>query len=339
MIAAMILLASAVPATPAPAAVETDRSGAETTAPSEAEATPETIEGPVLHFIPKAREQSIYKLQTRVQLTNVDVTFEAPAAYHASFTFWTNKMKGSSKVELIEFLISTNEPDEDGNLPFRRQSPRFMIELVEKGQPMEPYGSLQNDVKSLVWKGKFDRYGNVLEIEKVAGSNNENIAKLSIPQMEVILPRLEGPMDLRVGEGFEVEMSMPLPSRLNIRGIEELRMIRKREYILKAFTPGRATFEVKSTYLNDPESNPTEPATICTIQGEGKGEAVFDVKRGVFAKSRITDSLRFDIEAPLKPLPGEPETEEGLIGHTFLNLELKTSATQTVQRVWGEDED
>ncbi|MFQ5878181.1 MAG: hypothetical protein ACE5JH_10925 [Acidobacteriota bacterium] len=293
----------------------------------------------VLRFLPKARKLSIYTRQARVQILNREVSFEAPPAYQAGFEFWSKKMRGEGKTELIEFVITTDEPDEKGEIPFRRRSPRVMIELLDHGRPMEPYGSLQDDVKTLVWEGKLDRYGNVKEIRKVGGSDNEKIAQLTIPQMDAIFPRLDGPLELRVGEGFVEKLSLPLPARLSIKGLEDLRLLRTREYTLKRFTPRSATFEVRTTYANDPQSKPTEPRTTCRIGGGGTGEATFDVRKGVFVRTRVPETLTIDIEAPLRPLPGMDEGEDPGTGRSHLKLDLTSSATQTVKRLWGEEDD
>ncbi len=296
-------------------------------------ATPEPV-----HFNPGAQKLSIYEQMVRVQVTNKDISFEAPEAYRESFAFWTGRMKNVTKTELIEFTLTSLEPNPEGFLPFRRQASRFMIEIAKDGMPMEPYGQLQRQVTTLVWEGLFDRFGNVVKLEKTAGADNPEMEDLTFPFMDSALPRIE-PMKLRQGEGFTDTTVLPLPSRLQIKGLEDLRMIRTRTYVLDKIAPTRVVFTVKTTYANDPESVPTVPDTFCTIKGEGEGEASFDLRRGLFLTHRDVGLLTIDLEAPLRPLPGKPETEKGGSARSHLELELRTTVHQKVRRVWGDEED
>jgi hypothetical protein len=294
--------------------------------------------GAPVRFVPEAKKMSTYTQMMRVEITNKHVSFEAPPAYQESFAFWTGQMRDVGKTELAEFTLSTLEPEDDGSLPFTRRVSKFMIEILKKGRPMEPYGPLKDQVRGFVWDGAFDEHGNVIKLKKTAGLNVPEEDDLSFPMMDSILPRLE-PLELEIGEGFDEEVSLPLPSRLKIQGLQDIRLIRRREYRLKSASPALAKFEIKTTYANDPESPPTVPETSCAISGEGTGTADFDLRRGVFVILRHTGLLEIDIEAPLRPLPGKPETSEGGRATTRLELEVRTSVRQKVERLWGKEDE
>ena len=49
--------------------------------------------------------------------------------------------------------------------------------------------------------------------------------------------------------------------------------------------------------------------------------------------------MKIDIEAPLRPLPGRPETETPGLGKSHIALALVLSADQRIQRIWGDDTD
>ena len=321
--------------TPGPGAAQEAASGDHK--PAQAAGSP-AGKGESIHFAPKARKLSVYEQMVRVQITNLDVSFEAPEPYRESFAYWTGRMKNISKTELIEFMISSMEPNPDGLIPFKRQARRFMIEIARNGRPMEPYGSLQRDVTTLVWDGLLDRFGNVVELEKVAGKDNPKMEDLSFPLLNSVQPKLE-PMNLKEGEGFKDVMALPLPSRIKIKGIENVGLIRTREYILDRVLHTRANFRIVTTFANDPKLVPDVPETFCRISGGGEGTASFDLKRGVFVSQRDVARLKINIEAPLRPLPEKPETNEGGRATTTLDLEIRTTLQQKVKRVWGEDED
>lgn len=305
--------------------------------PSQA-AAPPADDGDSIHFAPQARKLSIYEQMVRVQITNLDVSFEAPEAYRESFAFWTGRMKNVSKTELIEFMMTSMEPNPEGMIPFKRRAKRFMIEMMKDGRPSEPYGPLQRQVTTLVWEGLLDRFGNVVKLEKVAGEDNPAMEDLSFPLMNSVQPKVE-PMILRKGEGFKDVAHLPLPSRIKIKGIENVGLVRTREYILDQVMNTRANFRIVTTFTNDPNAMPDAADTFCTISGGGEGTASFDLRRGVFISQRDVATLRIDIEAPLRPLPGKPETNEGGRATSRLDLEIRTTLRQKVRRVWGEDKD
>ena len=293
--------------------------------------------GEPIHFAPKARELSVYEQMVRVQITNKDIAFEAPEPYRESFGYWIGRMKNISRTELIEFVVTAMKPNPEGKIPFRRLARRFMIEIAKNGRPSEPYGSLQRDVTTLVWEGFLDRFGNVVELEKVAGVDNPGMEDLSFPLLNSVRPKVE-PLKLKVGEGFKDITHLPLPSRIKIKGIENVGLIRTREYILDRVLHTQANFRIVTTFANDPKLVPDVPGTFCTISGGGEGTASFDLKRGVFVSQRDVAALKIHIDAPLRPLPGKPETNEGGRATTTLDMEIRTTLRQKVKRVWGEEE-
>jgi hypothetical protein len=293
----------------------------------------------VIRLVPKARPMSTYMLQGRFEIFTKDVTFDVPPAYHDSFAFWTERMSRNKRMEVIEMVTVTQEPKEDGSVPFRRTIPRFNLELEKKGQPLAPYGPLDKQVTTLVWEGALDRFGNQKEIKKVAGADNPEIAAMAFPQFEATFPVIREPRDIKLGEAFIETRVLPLPSRLNVLGLEDTTVRLTREYTLKEATGERATFVVKVTYANDPANPPKAPGTTCTIAGGGTGEALFDTRRGVFLNSSLPTTMTVDIEAPLRPLPEKPETADPGKGKTHLEMDLLLSGQLTVRRTWGEEED
>ena len=59
--------------------------------------------GQVYRIVPKARIQTSYDFTGRLVILNQDVSFDVPPAYQKSFAFWTDRMKGIQKTELIQF--------------------------------------------------------------------------------------------------------------------------------------------------------------------------------------------------------------------------------------------
>ncbi len=297
------------------------------------------VEAQTLKMIPKARKLTTYSFEGRVETLTADIIVQAPPAYTDSFAVWTSKMKGLEKIELIQFLISTQDAAADGSVPFRRQVPRFMVELYRGGSPMSPYGTMVQDVQSLIWEGVLDPYGNVKEMHKVVGDFTDDMKELSFPMLENIFPRLEGPKEIKVGEWFTDVAKVPLPARMTVHGLENIGLVMTRRYTLKENINGQALFEVKTSFVADPDKPPTAPQVTCIIGGEGTGEAVFDVKKGVFLRTRLPASLTIDFEAPLFPIPGRPETANPGLGRTHISMGLLLGGEQTIRRIWGEDTD
>ena len=295
--------------------------------------------GLTLKLVPKARKLSTYLFDGSVTTVTRDVSYDGPPAYRENFDFWIGRMKGAEKRELIQFSINTKDALQDGTVPFRRDVARFQIDLVQGGQTREPVGPLVRDVKGLSWEGFLDPLGNVKEMHRVAGEETPEMAHLSFPILEKAFPRLDGPLEIKAGEGFTDVNTSPLPSRLPINGLEETQMQITRRYVLKDLGGDRAVFEVRTSYAVDPATPPRTPRTACTIGGGGTGEAVFDVKRGVFLSTRLPTKMTIDIEAPLRPLPDVAGAENPGVGKTRIDLDVTLFVTQTVRRVWGEDAD
>jgi hypothetical protein len=292
-----------------------------------------------LRFAPKARRLSTCTLHGRYEIATRDVSFEAPDAYIDGFNFWAGRMKGQKRSEVYEMMTMTQDTDGNGMVPFRRTIPRFNLEFEKQGQIFAAMGSLERDVAGIVWEGTLDPFGNLKEKRKVAGKDDPEIAQLAIPEIERLFPSVEGVRDIAIGEGFKEERVLPLPTKLNIAGLEDVSLKVTRDYILKSVVSGLATFEVKMTYTNDPAYKPKVENTVCAISGGGAGEAIFEVRRGVFLTSRVRSSMRIDIEAPLRPLPGHPETAAPSSGKSHIDLDFVFFGQQTVKRTWGEEED
>lgn len=298
-----------------------------------------TSTGTALRLTPKARVMSTYTLECRFEVFTKNVTFDVPQAYQDSFAFWTGRMTQNKRMEVIEIVTSTSESNQNGSVPFKRTVPKFNLELEKKGQPLTPYGPLEKQVTSLAWAGSLDRFGNVKEIRKVAGPDNPEVDGVAFPQFDAVFPELQGPREIRVGEAFTETRVLPLPTRVNVLGLEQTTVRLTREYILKETSGSQATFEVKVTYANDSGNPPKAPDTTCLIAGGGTGQAVFDTRRGVFLSANLPSAMTIDIEAPLRPLPDKPETAHPGKGKTHIDLELLVAGLQTVQRTWGEDQD
>jgi hypothetical protein len=297
------------------------------------------LEAQTLKMVPKARKLSTYSFEGRVETLTSDVTVDAPPAYRDNFAVWSARMRGLAKIELVQFLVSTQDAAEDGTVPFRRQVPRFMVELNQQGHPMEPYGTLVQDVQSLIWEGSLDPHGNIKEIHRVAGDVTDDMKDLSFPMLEKIFPRLDGPREIKVGEGFTDVTKLPLPARLTVHGLEDIGMVMTRKYTLKENINGRAVFEVATSLASDPEKPPSEPQVTCVIGGGGTGDAIFDVRKGIFLRSRFPLRLTIEFEAPLSPIPGRPETASPGLGKTHITMGMTFGGEQVLRRIWGEDTD
>lgn len=292
----------------------------------------------IVHFLPKARPGSSFALNVRFEIETRDVTFEVPPAYRDSFAFWTKKMKGGKRSELFQFVTLTDDAAAGDAVGFRKQLARYQVEMQQGGESLNPYNDTVKHMQGLAWEGHFDRFGNVKDSRLVAGKQDPDMADLGVAWVEAFFPRVEGPRDLKVGDRLTAVESLPLPSRLNIEGLELIRVQVTRELTLRAILGSQVRFDIKTTYATDPATKPTVEGAVCVIGGGGKGDASFDLKRGVFIASHQTSSLTIDIEAPLRPLPEHPETQNAGPGKSHLQLEVGYTGEQTVHAILGEDQ-
>ena len=301
-------------------------------------AKPPALES-VLHFLPKVRVMSTYSLGARFEIGTKDVTFEAPEAYKAGFEFWSNRMKGQRRSEVYEMTTMTQDANDSGLFRFSRTIPKFDLEIQRQGEILASPPETEKNVATLVFEGTFDRFGNVKEFKKTAGSDDAEIETLAIPEVSRLFPQVDGPHDYQVGQGFKDERVVRLPTKLGIAGLENVTYKMTRDYTLKSIQGGLATFDVTITYADDPGFKPSAEGTSLHISGGGSGTAVFEIGRGVFQESRLPSSMRIDIEAPLRPLPEHPETANAPRGKSHVDVDLLVSGRQMVRRVWGDDTD
>lgn len=302
-------------------------------------ASTKTTAAPSLHMAPRVHAQAVYEFEGRVEIQNRDATFVAPPAYRESFAFWTERLKGAGKRELIRILTVTREADDEGKVPFQRKVPRFQVEISQGGQWMTSRSTIPEDVRSLVWDGALDRLGNVTVMNRVEGDESGSVEHLSFPLLDYLFPRLDGPRDIDVGTGFTDAVSIPLPSRLNIDGLEDIRAVLTREYVLEKIDSAVARFKVSASYALDPDTPPQAPDTTCVIGGSGAGHAVFDVKDGVFLEGQLISKMTFDVEAPLRPLPDQKEGEADGKASTHLAISVKLNGKQKVAGILGSGSD
>lgn len=331
---AAIVLGSILPvatAAPAPPAA-----GAATPAPGAA--TPAPAAAGVAHFLPKARTDSTFSLTVRFEIETKNVTFDVPPAYRDSFAFWTKRMSGSKRSELFQFVNVTDDAEKDGSVHFRKTLARYQAELQQEGESLTPYSNTVKDMEGLTWEGHLDRFGNVQDARLVAGKPDPDMADLGGTWVEAFFPHVEGPRDLKPGDRISAVQSLPLPSRLNIEGLEEIRVLLTRELTLKSFAGGQASFDIKTTYATDPATKPTVAGAACVISGGGTGDALFDLTRGVFLASHQNSTLMIDIQAPLRPLPEHPETQNAGSGKSHLQLVIGYNGQQTVHKILGEED-
>jgi hypothetical protein len=294
---------------------------------------------PPVTLVPKARSMSTYTLLGRFEVHNKNVTFDTPPAYQESFAFWTGRMVGQKRLEVFELVTVTQEAGADGSVPFRRRLPRFNLEMEKKGVPFAPFGPVQTAATSLEWEGTLDRLGRVTAIKAVKESTEPEVKELAFEQMERLFPVLDGPVEIKVGGNFVETLSMQMPQRLNILGLEAIRLQVRRTYTLKQVERTNALFDVSVEYALDPKTPPQEARTTCVVSGGGRGEALFDLRRGVFLSTRLPTTLTLDIEAPLRRLPDQPEGHDPGTGKTRIELEVLATGNQTVKRLWGEEID
>jgi len=290
-----------------------------------------------VRIITKVWKGATYSFEGRVETGVSNVTFEAPPAYQESFGFWTNRMKGSSRTELIQHLTTTREPGADGLLPFRRQVSRYLIDMIDHGQVKAAGGPFMKDVLSLAWEGSLDASGNVTGLKRIAGpENTEALDRLAFPLLDHLFPRLDGAREITTGESFAQEMTMPLPSKLSIAGLESTAARLTRRYTLREVRGQEAVFDVALIYAVDPTTPPTAPRTTCVITGGGAGEAVFDLTEGIFVRATQPTQLVIDVEAPLRHLPDQPPDADPGTAKTHMVITLSLSGKQKVARLFDE---
>jgi hypothetical protein len=323
-------------AAPAPAKPPVAPGGAAATpaATVPAATVPAAASSPV-HMQPKAWQLSTYSFDGRLESAIGNVTFEAPPDYQKSFAFWTDRMKGTNRTEMIQVLTTTREAEGDAHLPFHRQVARYDLEVNERGGTMEAGSPVTSAVQSMAWEGKFDAWGNVAEIKEVAAPQDRTeIDQLSFPILNGLFPRLEGPRDLRPGETFTEITRIPMPSRLAIRGLESLAIRMTRVFTLREVRGREAVFDVAVSDEIDPATASTDPRTTCVLKGSGKGEAVFNLDDGTFSNGKIPASITIDIEAPLRHLPSQPEGQDPGTAKNHIEMTLTLSGKVTVARLF-----
>jgi len=285
---------------------------------------------------PRAWSRSSYSFEGRLESTIQDVTFDVPSAYQENFAFWGARMKGTERTELIQYVTSTNEAQENGDVPFHRQVARFMVDLSEHGQTKTTGPKLNRDVQNLAWDGRLDARGHVVEQKRVAGPEDASeLESLAFPLLDQVLPLLDGQKTLKPGESITVETTLPLPSRMTINGLEDVAARMTRVLTLKELRGSQAVFAVKASYAIDPDTPPKVPRTTCVIGGGGDGEAIFDLDAGFFVSARLATKMTIDIEAPLRPLPGQPEGTDPGTGKSHLVLVLSMFGKQTVTQMFS----
>jgi len=298
-------------------------------APAPANVAPVTL-------TPRAWSRSSYSFEGRIESTVQDVTFETPPAYTDSFTFWGNRMKGTERTELIQTITSTHEAQENGNVPFHRQVARFMVDLAEHGQTKTMGPVLNRDVQSLAWDGQFDARGLIIEKKRVSGPDDmTEVDRLSFPLLDQVLPVLDASKTLKPGETLTFTSTMPLPSRMTVNGLEDVAARLTRVLTFKELRGRQVVFADKATYVIDPATPPKLPRTSCVIGGGGDGEAIFDLDAGFFVNGRLETKMTIDIEAPLRPLPGQPEGVDPGTGKSHLVLALKLFGKQTAAQMYA----
>jgi len=298
-------------------------------APAPANVAPVTL-------TPRAWSRSSYSFEGRVESTVQDVTFETPPAYTESFSFWGNRMKGTERTELIQTITSTHEAQENGNVPFHRQVARYMVDLAEHGQTKTMGPVLTRDVQSLAWDGQLDARGLVVEKKRVAGPEDmSEVDRLSFPLLDQVLPVLDASKTLKPGETLTFTSTMPLPSRMTINGLEDVAAQLTRVLTFKELRGRQVVFSDKATYVIDPATPPKLPRTSCVIGGGGDGEAIFDLDAGFFLNAGLETKMTIDIEAPLRPLPGQPEGVDPGTGKSHLVLALKLFGKQTAAQMYA----
>lgn len=297
------------------------------------------VSGPSVRIAPRAHKMSTYSLTGRYEMHTQDVTFEAPPAYRDSFAYWTGRLKNRSKFEVYEISTRTLETGGDGSVPFVRQVPRFNVEVGEEGKTKVPYDPLEQILKTWIWEGSLDPLGNVRDLRKTAGRENDQLKNIAMPFLLTLFPALKGPFDLKVGESFVEARSLPVPEKLTISGLEELKMKMTRTYRLGKVHGRQAIFDVSIAYVTDPDQEIAAPDTSCVISGGGSGQTTFDLEDGVFVGASQPTSMSLEISAPLRPLPERPETANPGNAVTRIVMDINLSGKQTVTRPWGGDQD
>ncbi|HET8948476.1 MAG TPA: hypothetical protein VFQ07_15965, partial [Candidatus Polarisedimenticolia bacterium] len=69
--------------------------------------------------------------------------------------------------------------------------------------------------------------------------------------------------------------------------------------------------------------------------GGGDGEAVFDLDAGYFLSARLETKMTIDIEAPLRPLPGQPEGTDPGTGKSHLVVALNLFGKQAAAQMYA----
>jgi len=285
---------------------------------------------------PRAWPRSSYNFEGRLESTIQDVTFDVPDAYKQSFAFWGDRMKGTERTELIQYITMTHEAEENGDIPFHRQVARFMVDLAEHGNVKTTGPQLNRDVQNLAWDGRLDARGRVVEIKRVtAPADPTELDRLAFPLLDQVLPVLDAPKSVKPGESLTFETTLPLPSRMTVKGLEDVAARMTRVFTLKELRGRQAVFAVKTTYAIDPGTPPRAERTTCVIGGGGDGEATYDLDGGYFLSARMATRMTIDIEAPLRLLPGQPEGTDPGTGKSHLALVLTMFGKQAAAQLFS----
>ena len=341
LIIGLALAQDAAPILP-PAGMVGQSGKAAPTTPKKPAATPQKkapapdAAGAPVTLTPRAWARSSYSFEGRLESTVQDVKFEVPPAYQENFAFWGNRMKGTERIELIQYITMTKEPQENGNVPFHRQVARFMVDLSDRGQVKTTGPVLNRAVQGLAWDGTLDPRGLVIEMKRVsAPEDTSEVDRLSFPLLDQVLPVLDAATPLKPGETLTFTSTLPLPSKMTVNGLEDIAARMTRVLTLKEVHGSQATFSVATSYVLDPATPPKAPRTTCVIGGGGDGEATFDLDGGFFINARLQTRMTIDIEAPLRPLPGQPEGTDPGVGKSHLVLLLTLFGKQTAAQMFS----
>ena len=153
-------------------------------------------------------------------------------------------------------------------------------------------------------------------------------ASYAVEATEILLKYMQKP-----GEKFAVKART-----IEKEADEDIGLILVRTYTLKEVGPTEATFDVAITFESDPDRPSAREKTTCTISGNGRGEAAFNLEHGVFTMSKMSSDLIFDIAAPLKKLPTHAEGFDPGLGTTRIELVVQMGGKRVVNRLFGESE-
>ncbi len=245
----------------------------------------------------RLKPESDYYQTISMQLNLSTEMSGLPADQAAAAGALTQGMTQEMEMALV-MAIGPLENDGAMSLDIRLEGMKSVMTVA--GQRIEaPVGA---EPGTLLMSGRITPQGKMFEMH---AQEMGEVPSAMLDQLSRLLPQIPD-TTLRVGESFEIPMSMPIPLE-GMSGGMEGRAI----YTLVEMLENEARFDVQQTFAMGMEGGASleKEGMRLSVNGGGDGSAVFDVAEGIFTRLQIDMKLTANVEgaSPAMASAGEAE--------------------------------